>query len=164
MADPAVVERFMAKVIPEPNSGCWLWTGALHTSGYGHFGVGGRPVKAHRLSYEMHNGPIEDVAGQDGRGACVIHSCDVRSCVNPAHLRLGSHADNMLDKAERKRVVSHPLLGERHQNSKLTSEKVRRIRAMASTGARRADIAEKMGVRPVTVGDVLRGRTWSHVE
>ena len=157
------LDRFMGYVMPEPMSGCWLWTGAQSSSGYGHLTVEGRSVKAHRFSYEVHNGPISDVAGQDCRGACVIHSCDNPLCVNPRHLRVGSHVENMRDKADRGRVVSNPLLGDKHQNSKLTSEKVRRLRTMAANGLGPVSIGRALGVSHAAISSVLTGRTWSHV-
>jgi hypothetical protein len=163
MARPSVEDRFLAYVMPEPNSGCWLWLGAVSTSGYGHITVNGRQVRAHRLSYELFKGQIKELDGVDARGTCVLHSCDMPLCVNPDHLRLGTHADNMLDKRKRGRFVSCPLLGEQHQNSKLKAAQVRRIREMAVLGHSIPVIATEMGVHRATIGDVLTGRTWSHV-
>lgn len=78
--------RFEAKCVPVTESGCWLWMGVIHASGYGHY----NGKKAHRLSWELHNGSIPD-------GMCICHKCDVPSCVNPNHLFLGTQGDNVRD-------------------------------------------------------------------
>ena len=91
-----VSERFWTKV--EKSDGCWKWLGAK-TSGYGYLSAGGRGsgvVRAHRLSYEIHHGPIPD-------GLLVRHKCDNPECVNPEHLEVGTHADNTMDMMLRKR-------------------------------------------------------------
>src|SRR5690554_4431436 len=76
---------------------CWLWIGRLNYSGYGVFTtrVG---IRAHRFSWELHNGKIPD-------GMHVLHKCDVRHCVNPSHLFLGNHKDNMNDMIRKGRLV-----------------------------------------------------------
>lgn len=81
-------DRFEAKFIPEPNSGCWLWTAATTGHGYGLIHAGGRLQYAHRISYEMHNGPIPP-------GLDIDHLCRVRCCVNPDHLEPVTRKENI---------------------------------------------------------------------
>lgn len=91
--------RFMS-MIDEKENGCWLWLGLKNKGGYGSFRIKGKPrVKsAHRYSYELFNGPIKD-------GLFVCHECDIRNCVNPYHLWLGTHKDNMMDMIIKKRKL-----------------------------------------------------------
>jgi HNH endonuclease len=83
---------FESKYIPEPMSGCWLWTGALWTSGYGQMKIPWtrKNIGAHVASYLLHRGEIP-------LGLFVCHTCDLRPCVNPDHFFLGTQVDNMRD-------------------------------------------------------------------
>jgi hypothetical protein len=85
-----MLERFMAKVSPEPMTGCWLWTAHVSKNGYGRFGIGRVVHEAHRVAYKLFKGSIPTEL-------CVDHVCKVRSCVNPAHLRLLSREENTRD-------------------------------------------------------------------
>lgn len=90
-------ERFEAKYIPEPMSGCWLWLASLcPKSQYGQIYNAGRPETAHRVAYRLYRGDIPS-------GQCVLHHCDNRQCVNPDHLFLGSIHDNAVDMAQKGR-------------------------------------------------------------
>jgi hypothetical protein len=83
-----IEERFEAKYIPEPNSGCWLWLGALDGHGYGHIYVGGKYRSAHRVGYELRNGQIPE-------GLVVDHLCRMPACVNPDHLEPVTQSENL---------------------------------------------------------------------
>ena len=96
-----VEQRFLAKVHHEPNSGCWLWGASLDGKGYGQFQMGTKNkqklVRAHRVSWELEREPIPD-------GLHVLHKCDIRPCVNPDHLFLGTQKDNLVDMAQKGRA------------------------------------------------------------
>lgn len=85
-----MIERFMAKVMPVPESGCWLWTAACMPNGYGTFRLPNRNMLAHRVAFELFKGPLPD-------GLQVLHHCDVPCCVNPYHLFAGTQNDNVKD-------------------------------------------------------------------
>src|ERR1700728_2715027 len=95
-----LLERFEFYAMPEPNTGCWLWAGAVDSDGYGAICVGPdvkkergyatKIRKAHRISYELFRGPIPDGLG-------VLHRCDMPCCVNPDHFFLGTNTDNVRD-------------------------------------------------------------------
>lgn len=84
--------RFWSKV--DKSGDCWVWTAYVQDSGYGWFRLQGRSVRAHRVSYELANGPIPE-------GLYVLHSCDNKLCVKPEHLRVGTHAENVREAVER---------------------------------------------------------------
>jgi hypothetical protein len=129
-------------------SGCWLWLDALTSNGYGNMLHGGR---AHRYSWKIHRGPIPP-------GLCVLHKCDTPTCVNPDHLWLGTHAENMADMG-RKRRQNHPL-GEKCGNAKLTEADIRAIRL--DTRSYRV-IAKDYDIVKETVGNIKRLEHWKHV-
>jgi hypothetical protein len=87
MAERTVEERFMAKV--EKTDSCWIWTAQCTPGGYGRFKIGGRPLRAHRVAYELLVGPIPE-------GLVLDHLCRVRHCVNPAHLEPVTQRENVL--------------------------------------------------------------------
>lgn len=140
-------------VLPYPTH-CVPFDGAI-SHGYGVLRHEGRIVRAHRLSFCQANGMrLADIAGLQVR-----HRCDNPECINPAHLELGTHTDNMRDMAERGR--NRQPKGEGNGRSKLTTAQVAEIRAMQSAGGSARGIALRMGLNPSTVWRACKGRTWS---
>lgn len=103
-----VIKLFWAKVVK--SDGCWLWTASLQKTGYGNAWNGRSVETAHRLSYRIHKGDIPP-------GLDVMHSCDVRHCVNPEHLALGDRAANMRDAQAKGRLVQEPVTVCKHGHS-----------------------------------------------
>ncbi len=146
--------RFMAKVAKGDGTDCWEWTDKLTPGGYGRLGIGSKAFAAHRLSWRHFHGPIPD-------GFVVCHICDNRSCVNPGHLFVGKQRDNVMDMFAKGRAAN--VRGERHPQSKLTTEIVLWIRRELAKGRIPKDIAKGIGVCTSTVSHVKHGRVWSHV-
>src|SRR5690606_21325717 len=130
-----LIDRFMAKAEPVPESGCWLWTGAVQCTGHGRFGTRDGTVQyAHRPAWRLHVGDIP-------AGHYVCHKCDTPLCVNPAHLFIGTATDNMRDASRKGRIVipSRSFASDdSHQPAKLTNAQVRHIRASDTPAARLA--------------------------
>lgn len=136
---------------------CWEWQGAK-TDGYGEITVGSRTDKtrrrerAHRLSYLSFTSDIPD-------GLFVCHKCDNRSCINPEHLFLGTHADNMEDKRKKGRCAEQG--GAKNPRAKLTEQDVLSMRAeRARTGKSYAKLADKYGVVPSVAQKAIKGESW----
>lgn len=143
-----VKARFWSKVWPkEGGDQCWLWTAAVNRKGYGDVNGRGVPSRlAHRVSYEFANGPVQ-------AGMCVLHRCDTPACVNPAHLFLGTIADNNADMRAKRRHAS----GERNGSSTLTWKIADAIRAATGT---QSQIAARFGVNQSQVSRIKAGLIW----
>lgn len=152
MAKPlTTMERLLAAVEMDPNSGCWLWSKAIGAHGYGVLRVDGKTVTAHRLSWLTHRGEIDT-------GLCVLHRCDVRACCSPDHLFLGTRADNMADMIAKGRDRHD--VGERASKATISASTVLEIRS-STEGATK--IAKRLGVAPDTVWAIRARRTWRHL-
>lgn len=148
------MERFEAKYEKNPN-GCWLWTACRNTPGYGSFKFEGHMWRAHRFSYELNVGSIPE-------GIHVLHKCDVPACVNPDHLFLGTHNDNMADKVKKNRQAKGMKNeGEKNGSAKLTPNKVLAIKS--DTRFHRV-IAADYGVSSVAISNIKSGKSWAHLE
>jgi hypothetical protein len=145
-------ERFEKKVI-KSEEGCWEWIGAKKSYGYGNFYFREITMMAHRVSYILHIGEIPD-------GMLVCHKCDNPSCVNPAHLFLGTPKSNMDDMKRKGRARGAPAGSEFTPLCKLNKHKVRIIRSMTGTNE---EIAKMFEVSGATVSLIRRYKTWKHV-
>lgn len=151
--------KFDRHWVGEPNSGCWLWDGHTHSNGYGQFSLGhsksAKKMGAHRASYLLHRGEIPG-------GMQVCHRCDVKCCVNPAHLFLGSGADNMRDAVRKGRMRGSENVprGERNHKSKLSEASVREIRASREPAI---VLAQRYGVSKVSLWKVRTWRMWKEI-
>lgn len=134
--------------VKDPSTGCWNWIGAV-SKGYGRMRVFGRSYKAYRFSYERANGPIP-------KGLHVLHKCNNGLCVNPDHLRLGTHYDNMQDK---KLTYRNPS-GEHAANARLNKQQVDKIRSLYASGWKQKDIGALFGISQTHVSDIVRFNTW----
>lgn len=152
--DATTLKRFLSKVAIDEN-GCWLWTGAKIT-GYGVLKVQGRMVLAHRLAYEHWCGPIAE-------GMYILHGCDVPTCCNPAHLSVGTHADNMADRQAKGRHV--PLYGTLNGRAKVNETLVQEIRLLADEDDRLSfqELGTQYGLSRWEVSRIVKGKTWQHV-
>lgn len=157
-AQAAIAER----CTPEPSTGCWLWTESLGSTGYGECWSTrrGRSIKASRVSFEAFKGTIPE-------GMFVCHRCDQPSCVNPAHLWLGTQSDNMRDamsKGRTRGIVTNPSRGVDQHCAKLDDITVECMRVGIASGAHsQADWVRWLGVRPCTLSEAYRSKTWRHV-
>lgn len=160
-------DKFFRKVVKTDS--CWIWVGAKAKSGHGHMRAIGENL-AHRIAWVLFRGPIPT-------GMCVCHDCpggDNPACVNPDHLFLGTHDDNLKDAAKKGMMASgnrhksrtHPdsvARGEAHYSAKLTDDAVRQIRRRVSSGCLMRDVALHFGVTRSTVSMIVSRKRWAHV-
>lgn len=144
--EPPAQDRINKFISPEPNSGCWLWTGAASDHGYPYIRIGGRNRHAHRFMCGLHH---EQHEGQN----VARHLCHNTFCVNPAHLAWGTQADNIADKVQANRQHR----GETHPHAKLSDDDIYQMRLMKNSGARMIDIADKFGVHRVYASYICSG-------
>lgn len=187
-------ERFWSRTIKsEDQDGCWVWTGAKFWDGYGMFRLSGArdyrgETRAHRISWLIHRGPIPE-------GLCVCHNCptgDDPSCINPRHLWLGTHLQNILDReakgrgnqvsgeahhakrnpghmasGDRNGSRTHPEVrpkGEGHANAKLTNAQVIEIRRLRdASDLTKEEIGAMFGITGGMVGHIHSRRSWKHI-
>jgi hypothetical protein len=132
-------ERFVVRA-----SGCWSWSGSVNNGGYGRLGR----RYAHRVSYELHHGPIAE-------GLFVLHRCDNPPCTNPDHLFLGTSKENSEDASSKGRLSGRRLVG-----PKLSAEQASEIRRLRDAGVSRRELSERYGIHVDNVGRIANGQMW----
>lgn len=157
----SLLDRHPDKILPEPTSGCWLWTAAIYSSGYGRVCFRGKSWLAHRASYTISCGEIP-------KGLFVCHKCDIKCCVNPDHLFVGTHADNMHDRNRKGRFGDRS--GESHGLAKLNNKKVLEIRKRFEGKPRcnlgplsNASVGREYGVSETTIRLIRQRLIWDHI-
>lgn len=168
----ALMTRLLRRTVK--TRGCWLWIGSKTKKGYGHIRIGSRAdgsrrvVLVHRLSYELHIGPIP-------KGHGVLHTCDTPPCIKPTHLFTGTNTDNVADRQAKGRTAKGDRSGyrkhperykarpkhEHHWKAKLNESQVREIRYLAGTAKwTHREIASMFGVGRSAITKIVRGETW----
>lgn len=154
----AVFSELSPVIACDPNTGCWLWAGTPGAYGYGAFRDRGKYHRAHRISHEVHNGPIPD-------GYLVMHKCDTPACVNPRHLSAGTYRDNIRDciskgRAHHQRPWADDGSDGGKAGARLTPEQVREVRDRLAAGQRRNHISRVCGISEGHISAIRRGVHW----
>ena len=140
--------KFWRKV--EKNPGCWRWKASKFRRGYGQISHAGKNLKGHRVSFELHFGPIPD-------GMLVCHKCDNPECTNPKHLFLGTWKDNVQDMQRKGRRTL--LIGRKNPMTKLTDEQIAEVRRSYIPGkVSQRVIAERFNITQGYVSEIMTGR------
>lgn len=145
------VARFISKI--NITKSCWGWESVITIYGYGHFRYRDKMVRAHRFSYALFVGHIPDEMQ-------ILHKCNNRKCVNPVHLYLGTHQQNMDDRKK----AGDNAIGIKNASAKLSNKDVFIIRSLHSDkkyGYK--NTAEIFGISSTQVGNIVKGINWSHL-
>ena len=155
-ANSLQASRFMSGVEKSEKDGCWIWSRAKRGKGYGTTSLNGKLIYAHRASWLIKNGLIPD-------GMVVCHRCDNPSCVNPEHLFLGTHRENILDAASKGLMTGNRTFGEEKPQAKLNEQQVIKIRQLYIDGTSRRHLAQIYKMSINTIDNIVNRRTWKHI-
>ncbi len=158
------LDVILERSTPEPNTGCWLWAGAVSHNGYGVAWAAGKKVRANRFAWMVAHGPIAETL-------VICHRCDQPSCVNPDHLFIGSQGDNVEDMCRKGRSargdkhgsITHPEAlrrAEDHPGSKLTWSDVAAIREARRFGQSIREVGRMFGISYSQVSAIATGKCW----
>jgi hypothetical protein len=148
--------RFWEKV--NKGESCWLWTASVNSGGYGTFRFHGKTRLAPVVAWELTYGPVP-------AERYICHRCDTPRCVNPAHLWLGTLADNNADMVAKGRSPVIGKKGSANINARLSDAEIHDIKSRPHSGwGHSARLAAEFGVSPATIGHILTGRSWTHVQ
>lgn len=147
------VDRFWSKVAMMP-SGCWEWVVPLHKRGYANFSIGPKMYWSHRVAYKLYY--LEDPGHLN-----VLHRCDNTKCVNPFHLFLGTHDDNMADMVAKGRARS--FRGSANGHAALTEDDVRVIRNRRANGHTMQALADEYKVTRQSIWLIVHRKQWKHI-
>jgi hypothetical protein len=146
LTNDVLATRLLKRRVVDTTSGCWLWGGARQSDGYGSIWNGQTVALVHRVAAEIWLGGIP-------KGVSVCHKCDNPPCFNPEHLFTGTHLENHLDRARKRRI----------QHAKLTPDQVVAARLLRRQGMYIRDIATQFGVTYTPMHDLLHGKTYRWV-
>lgn len=147
-------ETFWSRV--SKGSECWLWTGAVYTTGYGRIWYRGRAWTAHRLAWVLTNGTLPN-----GRHVNLCHHCDERLCCRPSHMYVGTVKSNAMDRHRRGRANTQR--GSKHHQARLSLEDVVEIRQRRADGETTYALAARYGVSQQHISNVTIGKRWAHI-
>ena len=168
----SVEKKFAIKSAGRNELGCWVWTGSKDRDGYGSLRDGNKMKRAHRVSWEIHNGEIPD-------GLAILHKCNNPSCVNPKHLKLGDHTENMQDRKSNGRPwhsetfrskISKKMTGRKitwkaalaEANRKISREQAASIVSRLKNGELVSTIANEFGVHRTSISKIKKGTYFVH--
>lgn len=142
------------------DTGCIEWTGNRMRKGYGILKFRYHPLANEYGNVLVHRAAYFEAHGEIPKGLFVCHKCDNPPCINPDHLFLGTHQDNDQDKINKGR---HPK-GSNTYNAKLNEEQVSIIKRRYLDGEKQVPLAKEFGVPRSTIDNLVRGKTWKHIQ